>query len=1337
MKRKTTKLMALVISVLMLAALLPVTASPVEAAASTFDTISIASVEVINGGAIQIQYRDSVYQGRPSYGEDPAKYYTTMRNASFTDSRRFNFEIVIPSAPLPDLTDPAQAVAFLSDISWTYGDIPLTQWLSGPGFSSSTPFIQLGNQKISKITSGANLGDYLLEASIVFQTPYATSSANAANNIPYNSYSAINQSGFNRAVMLNGRTGAFPNAGKGIGTYTLKANSSIAGDLGNCEIKLNLYDSFHRWEEIDQYAKDLRDLAGAGKTINGRYVEVTSLGKTLDGKDIWNVVVAKDAAIVSDYLNRVKPLMNSEPDALMAEANAGTLTQVVYLNNVHADETPGSDAIIQTIDEFIWENELIYYTYDTIDRRFTNFAGVSNARSYHMPLGNTRKQPLSVNEVLENFIIVSTITSNPDGKYNMIRGNRYGFDLDRDASFQTQPESIALSRDTAKWDPLVMLDYHGYVTNMLIDPATLPHNPNYEYDLLQSNMMQLSYQMGKAITGDTVIGLFHVPWDHDTGGWDDGSTVSGTGFAMLFGAMSYHIEIPYANEDSIDACRTSINAMLYNLLHGTTAVYNDHPAYSNVTLDTPSHANMRQSTLLNKLEWKTRSIKNIDAGNIVDKYFMEYANNTFTTIGRIRKIDAANQELAFFPDYIIIPVGSDTQWNPAEAYKSLEIAQAHGVKLLRTTAEIEDNNGVKYPVGTYVIPMAQAARNYINEVFGKGYDASAFAAMYAETVTNYPDTRGFDAVEVWGKDYTASTTAVTGAVSKPAPFIQGNVSDYIAFRSNSVDAVRFVNKLLSGASSGKYNIPSEPADVWMLRKNVTIDEGEANELSLQMGTYMIAAADLNIIETLKDDADLGLNGCYIEGWYISALPEEAVKLVDPVIHLTATRTAAGGSPVHWALDDYLGFSSMKGYDGTGTGSLRPGANVLFLNNSAGNAILAEAVRENKIGVIGVGGANVTSFLNSQFGMAGQFTTGTGGTSSNSDGTFNVHYNPDSLFSAAYKDMGSVHLTASTTYFTDMPANAKPLFTTDANDPFIGGFYRNWSTQMMGRTVAYSVFTEEADGQNISVMALPNIFSRPHYHKLYPMLATAIFASAAGILDDQIDPELDASIDVGLNQVIINASASDSESGLREIKAEFFNFDTSQYEIIATTSTGLLPAIDLIIDSSQPYKYRVTATDYAGNYTIFEKESIVSPATYTVTFKNWNGATIATQIVEQGNTATVPADPARTGYTFTGWFIDENCANLFNFNTPIISDITLFAGWMENVTEKTLLEQFNEAIENGDYYGDGPITVIIDGVEYVFVSKSGNYNGNGTLFCTVNGVEYKLDRNAKGIKGVKI
>ena len=44
----------------------------------------------------------------------------------------------------------------------------------------------------------------------------------------------------------------------------------------------------------------------------------------------------------------------------------------------------------------------------------------------------------------------------------------------------------------------------------------------------------------------------------------------------------------------------------------------------------------------------------------------------------------------------------------------------------------------------------------------------------------------------------------------------------------------------------------------------------------------------------------------------------------------------------------------------------------------------------------------------------------------------------------------------------------------------------------------------------------------------------------------------------------------------------------------------------------------------------------SANTYTVTFKDWNGTVLKTQQVQYGGAATAPANPTRAGYTFTGW-----------------------------------------------------------------------------------------------------
>ena len=52
---------------------------------------------------------------------------------------------------------------------------------------------------------------------------------------------------------------------------------------------------------------------------------------------------------------------------------------------------------------------------------------------------------------------------------------------------------------------------------------------------------------------------------------------------------------------------------------------------------------------------------------------------------------------------------------------------------------------------------------------------------------------------------------------------------------------------------------------------------------------------------------------------------------------------------------------------------------------------------------------------------------------------------------------------------------------------------------------------------------------------------------------------------------------------------------------------------------------------------------VPKATYTVTFKDWDGTVLKTQTVEEGSSATPPSNPNREGYIFVGW--DKSYSNI--------------------------------------------------------------------------------------------
>ena len=52
---------------------------------------------------------------------------------------------------------------------------------------------------------------------------------------------------------------------------------------------------------------------------------------------------------------------------------------------------------------------------------------------------------------------------------------------------------------------------------------------------------------------------------------------------------------------------------------------------------------------------------------------------------------------------------------------------------------------------------------------------------------------------------------------------------------------------------------------------------------------------------------------------------------------------------------------------------------------------------------------------------------------------------------------------------------------------------------------------------------------------------------------------------------------------------------------------------------------------------------------------------SSQVVDEGGTAVSP-ELDRDGYVLTGWYLDPECTQPFDFSTPIDQDMTLYAGW---------------------------------------------------------------------------
>ena len=75
-----------------------------------------------------------------------------------------------------------------------------------------------------------------------------------------------------------------------------------------------------------------------------------------------------------------------------------------------------------------------------------------------------------------------------------------------------------------------------------------------------------------------------------------------------------------------------------------------------------------------------------------------------------------------------------------------------------------------------------------------------------------------------------------------------------------------------------------------------------------------------------------------------------------------------------------------------------------------------------------------------------------------------------------------------------------------------------------------------------------------------------------------------------------------------------------------------------------------------------------PVIHTVTFNSNGGSGVPAQQVQHGQTATRPAAPTRSDYTFGDWYTNANLTTVFNFSAPVTENVTLYARW---VTTRTL------------------------------------------------------------------
>ena len=119
-----------------------------------------------------------------------------------------------------------------------------------------------------------------------------------------------------------------------------------------------------------------------------------------------------------------------------------------------------------------------------------------------------------------------------------------------------------------------------------------------------------------------------------------------------------------------------------------------------------------------------------------------------------------------------------------------------------------------------------------------------------------------------------------------------------------------------------------------------------------------------------------------------------------------------------------------------------------------------------------------------------------------------------------------------------------------------------------------------------------------------------------------------------------------------------------------------------------------STEITANITLYAKWIDANKTVYTVTFNS--DGTETKRTVAEGEKASKPTDPTKTGYTFAGWYNGETA---FDFNTAITANITLTAKW------SAITYSITYALDGGTNADANPATYTIESDDITLSSAS--------------------------------
>ena len=411
----------------------------------------------------------------------------------------------------------------------------------------------------------------------------------------------------------------------------------------------------------DEIAPKLNALQQVSDRVSARVA-----GRSSGGRDLYAVVVtAPETPAETARQEAWTQWLEDEPEAARTDPAllAGYKTPLFVNANIHGNEWEGTDAALRVIEEYATSTDPVVET------------------------------------LLQRNRLVFNVTSNPDGRVAGTRQNAAGYDLNRDLTIVSQPETVLIRELIVDTKPIITLDLHGYVSPTLLHPSTPPHNVNNEYDLYIKHGLPnaLNIEQGLRELGYPETQRARIPFrDDEPGVWDDFPPIYVPSFAMLQSSIPYTIEAPLnprgANLTPEERVRRSaINTDVHEVAITTSLQYvQDH----------------RDEVIHDQAEWYRRGWAGEPLREIPDGYVPGWGpEDRYTTE---------------FPRSYVIPAGERQHSSPAVA-RLVDLLVTSGGRVTRATEEFTAG-GTDYPAGSYVVDLHQPKRGLVNALLEPGYD---------------------------------------------------------------------------------------------------------------------------------------------------------------------------------------------------------------------------------------------------------------------------------------------------------------------------------------------------------------------------------------------------------------------------------------------------------------------------------------------------------------------------------------------------------------------------------------------------------------------------------------